>query len=73
MNHKLTNGKKMWKGKGNTITLLFSLKGFKILYQERRGQEKTIVMKHFNGILFQKPGPANTLVSLFLQVMEATV
>ena len=33
---------------GNATKLLFSLKGFEILYQER-GQMKTIVMKHFNG------------------------
>ena len=50
---------KMWKGNGNTITLLFSLKGHEILYHERRGQEKTMVMEHFNKILFHKSGPAN--------------
>ena len=27
--------------------------------KERRGQVKTIVMEHFNGILFYKSGPAN--------------
>ena len=48
----------MWKGNGNTTTLFFSLKGLKILHQERRGQVKTIVMEHFNGILFHKFGPA---------------
>jgi hypothetical protein len=30
----------MWKANGNTITLLFSLKGLEILHQERRGQVK---------------------------------
>ena len=40
---------KMWKGNGNITTLLFSLKGHEILYQERRGQVKTIVMERFNG------------------------
>ena len=30
-----------------------------MLHQERRGQVKTIVMEHFNGILFHKSGPAN--------------
>ena len=55
----MTNGMKMWKGNRNTTTLLFSLKGLKILHQERRGQVKTIVMELFNGILFHKSGPAN--------------
>jgi hypothetical protein len=50
---------KMWKENGNTTTLLFSLKGFGILHKERRGQVKTIVMEHFNGILFHRFGPAN--------------
>jgi hypothetical protein len=60
MNHKLTNVMKMWKGNGSTTTLLlFSLKGLEILHQERRGQAKTIVMEHFNIILFHKSGPAN--------------
>ena len=30
-----------------------------VLHQERRGQVKTIVIKHFNGILFHNSGPAN--------------
>ena len=47
------------KENGNTITILFSLKGLKMLHQERRGKAKTIVMEHFNGILFHKSGPAN--------------
>jgi hypothetical protein len=59
MNHKLFNGKKMWKGNGNTTTLLFSPKRLVILHQERREQLKTMVMEHFNGILFHKSGPAN--------------
>ena len=59
MNYKLTNGMEMWKGTENTTTLLFSLKGLEILHQARRGQVKTIVMEHFNGILFHQPGPAN--------------
>ena len=59
MNHKLANGMKMLKGNGNTTTLLFSLKGLEILHQEIRGQLKTIVMEHLNGILFHKFGPAN--------------
>jgi hypothetical protein len=49
----------MWKEKGNTTTLLFSLKGLEILHQERRGKVKTIVMEHSKGILFHKSGPAN--------------
>ena len=28
------------------------LKGLEIVHKERRGQVKTIVMEHFNGILF---------------------
>ena len=47
------------KGNRNTTTLLFSPKEFEIVHQERRGQVKTIVMEHFNGILFHKIGPAN--------------
>ena len=58
MNHKLADGMKKCKGNGNT-TLLFSLKGLEIVHQERRGQVKTIVMEHFNGILFHKSEPAN--------------
>jgi hypothetical protein len=58
MNHKLANGMKLWKGNGNTTTL-FSLKILEIVYQERRGQVKTMVLEHLNGILFHKSGPAN--------------
>ena len=50
---------KMWKGNGNTTTLLFSLKRLVIVHQERRGQVKTILMEHINGILFHKSGPGN--------------
>jgi len=49
----------MWKGTGNTTTLLFSLHGLEILHQERRGQVNTIVMEHFNSILFHKSEPVN--------------
>ena len=35
MNHMLTKGMKMWKGNGNTNTVLFSLKGVKILHKEK--------------------------------------
>ena len=59
LNHKLANDMKMWKGNGNTTTLLFSLKRLDILYQERRGHVRTIVMEQFNGILFHKSEPAN--------------
>jgi hypothetical protein len=59
MNHKLANRMKIWKGNGNTTTLLFSLKRLEIVHQGRRGQVKTIVMEHFNSILFHKFGPAN--------------
>ena len=41
------------KGKGNTTTLLFSLTGLKILHQERRGQENTMVMEHFKSTINQ--------------------
>ena len=37
----------------------FPLKGLAMLLQETRGQVKTIVMEHFDGILFQNSGPAN--------------
>jgi len=56
---KLTNNTKKWKGNGKTATLLFSIKGLEILHKERRGQVKTIVMEHFNDILFHKSGPVN--------------
>jgi len=49
----------MWKGNGNITTLLSSLKRHEILHQGRRAQMKTIVIEHFNGILFHKYGPAN--------------
>jgi hypothetical protein len=55
----LANGMKIWKGNGNTTTFLFSLKRLEIVHQERIEQVKTIVMEHFNGILFHKSGPAN--------------
>ena len=58
-NINMANGMKMWKRNGNTTALLFFLKGFEILHQERRGQVKTIVMEHFNGILFHESGLAN--------------
>ena len=48
----------MWKGNGD-IAVLFYLKGFEILYEERRGEVDTIVTEHFNDILFQKSEPAN--------------
>jgi hypothetical protein len=59
MNQNLAKGMKMWKGNENTTTLLFSLKGLDILHHERRGQQNTIVIKYFNGILFHKSGRAN--------------
>ena len=34
MIHKLANGLKMWKGNGNTTTLLFALKGLEIYIKE---------------------------------------
>ena len=49
---------KMWKGNGDTTTLLFSLKGLEILHQDRRRQVNTKVMQHFKSILF-KFRPAN--------------
>ena len=56
---ELQDGMNIWKGNGNTTTLLFSLKVFEILLQKRRAQVNIIVMKHFNGIFFHKSGPAN--------------
>ena len=55
-NQKLANGMNMWKENGNTTTLLFSLKGLGILYQERRGQGKTIVMNTLTGSSSTSPG-----------------
>ena len=55
MSHKLANGMKMWKGNGNTATLICALKEL----EESKRPLKTIVMEHFNGILFHKSGPAN--------------
>jgi hypothetical protein len=59
MNPKLANGVKIWKGNWNTTTLLFSQKELEIVHQERRGQVKTIVIEHFNGIFFHNSGPTN--------------
>jgi hypothetical protein len=59
MNRTFANCMKMCKGNGNTTALLFSLKGLEILHGGRRGQVKTIVMEHFNSILFHMSGPAN--------------
>ena len=59
MNHKLANGMKIWKENGNTTTLLFTLIGLKMLHQERRIQVNTIVMEHFESILFHKSRPAS--------------
>jgi hypothetical protein len=59
LKYKLANDMKMWNGKGKTTTLLFSLRGFEILHQERIGQVNITVMEHFNSILFHKSGPAN--------------
>ena len=46
---------KIWKGNGNTTTLLFSLKRLEIVQQE--------IVRHNNGTLqrhlFHKSGPAN--------------
>jgi hypothetical protein len=39
--------------------IVISLKVLAISHQERRGQVKTIIMEHYNGILFHKSGPAN--------------
>ena len=47
------------EGNKDNITLLFFLKGLESLHQERRGHVKTIVMEHFNSILFHKSGSAN--------------
>ena len=55
----MEDGMKTWTRNRNTTTLLFSLKGLDILHQERRGKEKTIVLEHFNGILFHKSRHAN--------------
>jgi hypothetical protein len=59
MNQNFGNGIKMWKGNRNTTTLLFSLNGLEILHQERREEMKTMVIGHFNGMLFHKSEPAN--------------
>ena len=59
MNHKLDNDMKMRKGNGNTITILSSLEGLEMLYQERREQMNTIVMESFHSMLLYKSGPAN--------------
>ena len=45
MNYKSAKSMKMWKGNGNTTTLLFFLKGLEILYQGRRGQVNTITLQ----------------------------
>ena len=45
----------MWKGNGNTATLLF----FPESIWNCTSRKKPIVMEHFNGILFNKSGPVN--------------
>ena len=55
----MANGIMMWKGNGNTATLLFFLKELELVNQERRAYLKPIVMEDFNNILFHKFGPAN--------------
>ena len=52
-------GMKIWKGNGNTTTILFSLKGLEILHQEKREQMDTIVMEHFKSFLFHNSGTTN--------------
>ena len=42
----------------------FSLKGLAILHQDRRGQVKTLIMEHFNGILFGKSAPAKNSIPI---------
>jgi hypothetical protein len=59
MNHKLADGMKLWKGNWNTTILLFSLKEFESLHQERRGQVGTTVIELFNSFFFHKYEPAN--------------
>ena len=59
INHKLATSMKIWKGKGSTTTLLFSLKELEILHQERRDQVNTTVMEHFNS----KSRPADKQVT----------
>ena len=61
MDHKLPKDMEIWKGKGNRITLPFSLKGLEILHQKRRGQVNTILIEHFKSILFHKFRPTNKL------------
>jgi hypothetical protein len=65
-------GTKIRKGNGNTNALLFSLKILEIVHQERRGQVKTILMEHFDGILFDKSGPANKQYTNGYFVVNAT-
>ena len=64
---KLANGMKMWKGNGNTTTLLFSLKGLEILHQERGG--------HVNSILVYKSGADKkkhtSVIQIYLHASEA--
>jgi hypothetical protein len=48
---------KIWKGNGDTSTLLFSMKGLEILHQERRGQVNAEMIEHFKSILFHKSEP----------------
>ena len=47
------------KGMGTLPHYFFPESPWIFFYQERRRRVKTIVMEHFNGILFHKSGPAN--------------
>jgi hypothetical protein len=57
MKYKVAKGMKVWKGDENSTTL-FSVKGLGTLLEERR-KVKTMVIEHFNSILFYKSRPAN--------------
>ena len=57
--NNLANDIKTWKRNGNTIILLFPLKGLEILSQERRGEVNTKLMEYFTSILFHESEPAN--------------
>ena len=56
------------KRKETNTTLLFSLKG----HEERRGQVNTMLMEHFNNILFHKSGLANKQLTYHLIIYKAS-
>ena len=64
----MANVMKIWKKNENTTTL-FYMKGLET-FQERREQVNTIMMEHFNSILFYKSEPAKKQPIIYQSMKE---